>query len=162
MTTRIAINTILASDDIMVADGLSKVLTEDGDILVCGIFCDINQIQKNVNLISLDVIIVDHIVDGISGLAAARIILSSNPNKFQIILLTSTEERSTSSRALSVGIQGCITKQQSGTTLRQSVRAVANGGTFFRPKPDIITAREQAIKQVVNNNCYTQNDHLTN
>lgn len=128
----------------MVADGLAKVLSEEGDIAVQGIVLDGAEVCRAMIRTAPDVVVLDASMEGIADLTAIAHLVSKQQSGVHIVLLTEREDRGVSRRAMLIGIQGCVAKCHNGLVLRQAVRTVATGGSFFRPSPAMGVERSKS------------------
>jgi DNA-binding NarL/FixJ family response regulator len=118
---------VLAEDHAPMAEKLRALLEASCDI--------VESVEDGAALIAAvaalrpDAIVSDIAMPGLSGLAAARIILAEQPNA-RIVFVTIRDEPSVVRAALHCGVLGYVLKGDAGDELSRAVRTVAAGRQY--------------------------------
>jgi DNA-binding NarL/FixJ family response regulator len=83
-----------------------------------------------------DVIIVDMITDGISGIETARWIKEQTPS-IKIIILSSQFNKEFLHAIVTMGVDGYLIKDVNATLIREALKSLSAGSNYFVNKPKI-------------------------
>jgi len=123
---------ILAEDHVLVRQGLRRIILEDPTVQV------IHEVGDGLELLELlknttpDVVILDISMPRLAGLEAARIIKTKYP-AIKIMILTMHRERTFFQKAMEIGVNGYVLKDEADTTLNSAITAVLEDKTYFSP-----------------------------
>jgi two-component system response regulator NreC len=134
-TVRVAtkqIHTLIVDDHTLVRSGLRLLLEAELDILVDDEAGDAEQAVRLARRHRPDVILLDVVMPGRSGLDAAPEILEAAP-KAKILVLSMQDDPSYVRQAFSAGATGYLLKEAADDELVQAVREVAGGGRYVHP-----------------------------
>lgn len=122
-------NVLVVDDDKLVAASLKTILEAAGEIKVC---CTGNSGEEAVRLFKEykpDVLLMDIRMEGMTGLEAAKIIISDYPEA-KILFLTTFSDNDYIASALHIGAKGYILKQEY-ESIAPAINAVYNGQSVF-------------------------------
>ncbi len=123
---------ILAEDHVLVRQGLKRIIQEDPAVQV------IQEAGDGLELLGLlkestpDMVILDISMPRLGGLEAAQIIKTQYP-AMKIMILTMHRERNYFQKALRIGVDGYILKEEADTDLNLAIKAVLDDNTYFSP-----------------------------
>ena len=126
------IRVLIADDHELVRHGLRELLALEDDIEVIG---DVGDGVEAVNLsksLRPDIVLLDLLMPGKSGLEALADILQEDPQA-RIIILTGLDDEATVFQAMQLGAAGYILKTASPHELAQAIRAAAQDGLPLDP-----------------------------
>ena len=126
------IRVLIVDDHALVRSGLRLLLESEGDMSVADEAGDAEQAIRLARLHKPDVILLDVVMPGRSGLDAAADILEAAP-KAKILVLSMQDDPSYVRRAFSAGATGYLLKEAADDELVQAVREVASGGRYVHP-----------------------------
>jgi DNA-binding NarL/FixJ family response regulator len=127
------IRVLIADDHALVREGIRRVLDEDPGFDVVAEAADGRQAITRVEETEPDVAILDISMPELSGLEAARRLRDEHPD-LKILILSMHDETEYVMRAVHAGAAGYLLKDDAGPALlRQAVRAVHAGDSFFSP-----------------------------
>jgi two-component system response regulator NreC len=135
-TARVAtkqIHTLIVDDHTLVRSGLRLLLEAEPDVLVDDEAGDAEQAIRLARLHKPDVVLLDVVMPGRSGLDAAPEILEAAP-KARILVLSMQDDPSYVRQAFSAGATGYLLKEAADDELVQAVREVAGGGRYVHPE----------------------------
>lgn len=116
-----------------VLDGLVAALVDEPSFEVITRHTSPSEALAVVDRATPSVIVVDQDLTGTSGLRTARQ-LRARWRHFRLVVLISSPRESLALAALAAGTNGLVVKDGDAPTLREAVRAVANGGTYIDPR----------------------------
>lgn len=126
------IRIVIAEDHGLVADGLSAMLSVEGDMEVIEVVTSGEALVESVDHHRPDVALVDVKLIGMDGLTAVReIVQRGGPTR--MMALTMSTDQSTVARAVAAGVAGYLPKDVRREELIEAVRAVASGKGFLHP-----------------------------
>lgn len=126
------IRIVIAEDHGLVADGLSAMLSVEGDMEVIEVVTSGEALVESVDRHRPDVALVDVKLIGMDGLTAVReIVQRGGPTR--MMALTMSTDQSTVARAVAAGVAGYLPKDVRREELIEAVRAVASGKGFLHP-----------------------------
>ena len=127
------IRILIADDHDLVREGLIARLNISDNMEICGEadngICALQKAQS----LTPDIIFLDISMPGMSGLEAAKKILSVSPNS-KIIFLSVYDNPEYIHEALRIGAKGYLLKDVSREEMMVAVNAVFNGGTYLGSK----------------------------
>lgn len=126
------ITILLADDHAIVRQGLRVLLEAEPDFMVVGESSDAAQVPSLVEELQPNVLVLDIMMPGISGLEAAWQVHQRSPETSVIILSMHANEAYVLA-ALRNGAAGYVLKDSSASDLLQAVREVSLGRRFLSP-----------------------------
>jgi DNA-binding NarL/FixJ family response regulator len=123
---------ILADDHVLVRQGLRRIIQEDPSMQV------IHEAGDGVELLALlegstpDIVILDISMPRLQGLEAAQIIKEQYPT-IKIMILTMHREKNYFQKAMEIGVNGYVLKEEADTALNIAIRTVLENKTYFSP-----------------------------
>ena len=123
---------VLADDHPVVRQGLRTVLAAARGLEVVGEAADGLEAVEVVERLQPDVLVVDVLMPGLSGLDVTRRVRQHSPKTIVLVLSMHADEAYVL-EALRNGAAGYVIKDASGADLVQAVRAVAGGGRYLSP-----------------------------
>jgi len=127
------IRVLIADDHAMVREGLSSVLTADGDIRVVATAANGAEALEAVNVDEVDVVVMDLSMPVMDGVDATRAVREAAPG-VRVLVLTSFTDRDRVRRAIDAGATGYQLKDAEPHELRAAVRAVHEGHAPLDPR----------------------------
>jgi DNA-binding NarL/FixJ family response regulator len=130
-----AVSIILADDHVLVRQGLRRIIQEDPSMKV------IHEAGDGVELLALlkdstpDIVILDISMPRLQGLEAARIIKEQYPT-IKIMILTMHREKNYFQRAMEIGVNGYVLKEEADAALNTAIKAVLKDKTYYSPLLD--------------------------
>jgi two-component system, NarL family, response regulator NreC len=123
---------LIVDDHTLVRSGLRLLLETEPDVVVDGEAGDAEQAVRLARLHKPDVILLDVVMPGRSGLEAAPDILAAAPQA-KILVLSMQDDPSYVRQAFSAGAAGYLLKEAADDELVQAVREVAAGRRYVHP-----------------------------
>ncbi len=123
------IRVLLVDDHRLLREGLNALLTTD-DIEVCGSLNSGEEAVTNAPVLKPDIVLMDIVMTGMTGIEATRWIKESN-NSIKVILISSEIRKELLEAGIQSGIDGYLPKDVSKVTLLEAIRAVSKGERFF-------------------------------
>jgi signal transduction histidine kinase/CheY-like chemotaxis protein len=133
MMTDQRIRLIVVDDHAIMREGLVRLLADEKDLQIVGLASSGRQAVELALRDSADVILLDVVMEDMTGLEAAREILAVQPEQ-KIIILTMYEEEAFLREALQAGAKGYFLKGSNSEELIDTIRLVYQGGTYLAPK----------------------------
>lgn len=124
---------MLVDDHAVVRAGLAAILNYEDDIEVVGQSADGLQAVRSAKELMPDVIIMDLVMPGLSGIEATARIAAEIPDA-KVIVLTSYGSSDDIDKVLRVGALGAVTKTASNDFLVQAIRMVSEGRKVISPE----------------------------
>jgi DNA-binding NarL/FixJ family response regulator len=124
------ISVLLGDDHKVVRDGLRVMLDAEMDIEVLGDTGEGQEVIRLVRELQPDVIVLDILMPGISGIEVARQIRKINEDA-AIVILSMHASREYIFRALDAGCLGYILKESAGSEVIKAIRQVAKGKRYL-------------------------------
>ena len=124
-----AFRILIADDHEVVRLGIRSMLTARG-WQVCGEAADGREAVYKTTRLEPDLVILDEGMPGLSGVEAARQILSNNGRQ-RILMLAGADLEPMMREALKAGVRGLILKSDPGDELVEAITALQQGRTFF-------------------------------
>jgi DNA-binding NarL/FixJ family response regulator len=132
MPSRKPIKIILADDHAMVRRGIKKILLEDPGLLVIEEAGDGVELLEKLKNVTPDLAIVDISMPRMGGLEAAARIKKHCP-RIKILILTMHRDREFLKRAMDLGVDGYILKEEMDIDLHQAIEDISAGKTYTSP-----------------------------
>jgi DNA-binding NarL/FixJ family response regulator len=123
----------IADDHGLMRQGLISMLEDEPTLEIVG---NVDSGEAAVNLaneISPDVLLMDIVMRGMTGIEATRWIKESNP-RIKIILISSEVSKDFISAGIKSGIDGYLPKDTDKETLINAIRSVVKGQQYFSPE----------------------------
>jgi two-component system, NarL family, response regulator NreC len=127
-----SVHVLIVDDHTLVRSGLRLLLAAEDDLHVDDEAGDAEQAIRLARLHKPDVILLDVVMPGRSGLEAAADILEAAPES-KILVLSMQDDPSYVRQAFGVGATGYLLKEAADDELVQAVREVASGGRYVHP-----------------------------
>lgn len=127
------IKLIVVDDHDIMREGLVRLLKHEPDLQIVGLASNGREAVDLARRKPADVILLDIVMDDMSGLEAARQILSVRP-EVKIVMVTMYEEKAFLYEALQSGASGYFLKGSNSNELINTIRNVHKGGTYLDPK----------------------------
>jgi len=127
-----SIRVLIVDDHTLVRSGLRLLLEAEDDVVVDDEAADAEQAIRLARLHKPDVILLDVVMPGRSGIEAADEILAAAP-KAKILVLSMQDDPSYVRQAFTAGATGYLLKEAADDELVQAVREVAAGGRYVHP-----------------------------
>ncbi|MGC1244174.1 MAG: response regulator transcription factor [Chryseosolibacter sp.] len=124
------ISVVLVDDHTLVRDAIATVLEQHGDIQVVGSFSSGEEMIGKVRELGPDVILMDIILKGMSGIEATRWVKERN-SQIKVILLSQEIKKELLTAGIQSGIDGYLPKEAEKDLLIQAVRTVYGGKKYF-------------------------------
>lgn len=122
----------LADDHIVVRQGLRALLETEPDFRIVSEAGDGPEAVHLVERLQPDVLVLDLMLPGLSGLEVTRLVSQSSP-KTRVLILSMYADEAYVLRALKNGAAGYVLKDSSAADLVQAVREVACGRRYLSP-----------------------------
>jgi DNA-binding NarL/FixJ family response regulator len=160
------ISCLVVDDHAIVREGLRRVLSQLGDLVVVGEAASGEAALELLSLCRPEVVLMDARMPGIGGVAAARAIATEHPG-VRVVMFTAHAEQDLLWEALDAGAQGFVLKDSDSGALVAAIRQVMGGEPYVDPRlaPDflrqlakprnagILSAREREILQMLADGC---------
>lgn len=123
---------VLADDHIVVRQGLRALLETEPDFRIVGEAGDGLETVHLVERLQPDVLVLDLMLPGLSGLEVTRLVRQGSPQT-RVLILSMYADEAYVMRALKNGAAGYVLKDSSAADLVQAVREVAGGRRYLSP-----------------------------
>jgi DNA-binding NarL/FixJ family response regulator len=130
MTTMEKIRILLVDDHRLIRDGLAAILVHIDDIEVVGSVSSGEEAIRESPSVRPDVILMDIMMGGMTGIEATRWIKEQNA-AIKIILISSEVKKELVTGGIQCGIDGYLPKDVDKEILIEAIRTVKKGGKFF-------------------------------
>ncbi|HLE57304.1 MAG TPA: response regulator transcription factor [Rhodothermia bacterium] len=153
------IRVLIVDDHAVVREGIRHVLSSESDFEVVGEAAGGEEAVTLAESLNPDIVIMDLSMPDLPGLEAARRIRARVP-RTAILVLSIHDHQEYVLRSIEAGTQGYLRKDSSPSELRNAIRAVHEGGTFFSAP----VARNLSLaigKRAPDENPGTRGDSLT-
>lgn len=124
------IRTLIADDHTIVLEGLKQVLSNDASISVVGTAENGEEVIHFLRFHEVDIVVLGINMPVMDGITCAREIKKTFP-QVQIVILTMYPQKSFVKEILSIGIDGCMLKNNTGKELNEAIHRVYNGKQYF-------------------------------
>ncbi len=142
----------LADDHQMFRQGLATMLSKTGTIDIIGEASDGLEALKALSTISPDVAIIDIAMPGINGIELCRRIRKEMV-QVKVIILTMQGDPFYTTEALEAGAHGYLLKEESFSSLEDSIKAVNKGKTVISPTLHSHILEDAIEKQKLGEDC---------
>jgi DNA-binding NarL/FixJ family response regulator len=127
------IRVLIADDHPFLRSALGDLLAGTDDIRVVAECADGSEVVEAAARTGPDVVLMDLLMPGTSGLEATRALRATLPG-VRVIVLTGSLSAAAAREALGLGVAGFLLKaHDEGDALPRQIRAVAAGGTAWSP-----------------------------
>lgn len=126
------ISTIVADDHAVVRRGMQALLEAESGISIVGVAADGLETVRLTERLKPDVVVLDLMMPGLSGLEALRIIRERSP-RTRIVILSMYSSSAFIAQALQAGAIGYVLKGCTEENLVRSVKEAAAGRRFLSP-----------------------------
>lgn len=124
------IRVLLVDDHTILRDGISALLSAVPDVEVVGGCSSGEEAINALSTYSPHVILMDIMMDGMTGLEASKWIKDQEPS-IKIIIISSEIKKEFVSNGIKVGIDGYLPKNVDKDTLVAAIHTVVKGGKYF-------------------------------
>jgi two-component system, NarL family, response regulator NreC len=126
------IRVLIVDDHAVVRSGLRKVLESESDVEVVGEAGDAKDAVFETRAQQPDVILMDVVLPGKSGIDATPDVLHDAPDA-KVLILSMQDDPNYVRQAFAAGAAGYILKEAADTDVVAAVREVASGGRYVHP-----------------------------
>jgi DNA-binding NarL/FixJ family response regulator len=130
MTTTSKINVLIVDDHRLLRDGLAALLRQAEDIEIVGSAPSGEEAISIFPSLKPDVILMDIMMGGMTGIEATRWIKEQDGN-VKVILISSEIKKELVTAGIQCGIDGYLPKDVDLNVLHEAIRTVKNGGRYF-------------------------------
>jgi DNA-binding NarL/FixJ family response regulator len=124
---------VLVADDHMIArTGIRHVLESEADFEVIGEAASGSEALALTLELQPDVVVLDISMPGVTGLEVAGRLRASSPDT-RILILSMHDQAEYVLESVRAGAHGYLLKDTAATELREAIRAVCQGGSYFSP-----------------------------
>jgi len=127
-----SIRVLVCDDHAMVRSGLRLLLEADPGIEVVGEAPDADDAIERARALSPDVVLLDVVLRGRSGLDAIAELLTAAPGT-KVLMLSMQDDPRYVRAAFAAGADGYLQKEAAGAELIEAIREVASGRSFVHP-----------------------------
>lgn len=121
---------LIVDDHRLLRDGLSALLNQADDIDIVGSVPSGEEAISIFPSLKPDVILMDIMMGGMTGIEATRWIKEQDPN-VKVILISSEIKKELVTAGIQCGIDGYLPKDVDLSVLQEAIRTVRNGGRYF-------------------------------
>ena len=150
----------LVDDQTIFREMVAELLTDPRHEIV-GQFSTGQEALEAIPDLAVDLIVLDVVLPDMSGLEVLRR-LGAPLRRTQVLLLTGSERADVVQQAVRLGVDGIVMKGMPLSELREAIRRIETGGTFFcassqtllrqvaqKPVAEALTPRERQVVQLV-------------
>ncbi|MDQ3162144.1 MAG: response regulator transcription factor, partial [Actinomycetota bacterium] len=139
------IRVVIVDDHAVVRAGIRLLLECHEDIEVVGEGGTADEAVRAARLEKPDVVLLDVIMPGESGIAATPKILAAAPGT-RVLILSMQDDPNYVRQAFAAGVHGYVLKEAADVEVVQAVREVAGGGRYVHPAlgAKLVTAEVEA------------------
>lgn len=124
------IKVMIVDDHRLLRDGLEALLTQADDIDIVGSVPSGEEAISIFHSLKPDVILMDIMMGGMTGIEATRWIKEQDQN-VKVILISSEIKKELVTAGIQCGIDGYLPKDVESNVLGEAIRTVRNGGRYF-------------------------------
>lgn len=129
-TINTKIKVLIVDDHRLLRDGLAALLAQADDVEIVGSVPSGEQAISVFPSVKPDVILMDIMMGGMTGIEATRWIKEQDAN-VKVILISSEIKKELVTAGIQCGIDGYLPKDVDLTVLAEAIRTVRNGGRYF-------------------------------
>jgi two-component system response regulator NreC len=126
------VSVLICDDHALVRSGLRKLLESEVGVEVVGEAADAEEAIERVAAEQPDVLLLDVVLPGRSGIEALPDLLAAAPET-QVLVLSMQDDPSYVRQAFAAGATGYLLKEAADAELRQAIRDVADGRRYVHP-----------------------------
>jgi two-component system response regulator NreC len=126
------IRVLVVDDHSVVRSGLKLLLAAEDDIEVAGDAGNADQAALRAELLKPDVVLLDVVMPGRSGIDVTPEILERSPGS-KVLVLSMQDDPRYVREAFAAGASGYVLKEAADSEVVHAVREVANGGRYVNP-----------------------------
>lgn len=131
MTTAVSkIKVLIVDDHRLLRDGLAALLGQADDIDIVGSVPSGEEAISTLPSLRPDVILMDIMMGGMTGIEATRWIKEQDPN-VKVVLISSEIRKELVTAGIQCGIDGYLPKDVDLKVLHEAIRTVKGGGRYF-------------------------------
>lgn len=123
---------LLVDDHVLVRQGIRRIIQEAPGLSIIGEAGDGLELLEMLEKTSPDLVILDISLPKLRGLEAVEEIKKSYP-AVKVLILTMHKDKEYLQRALAIGADGYLLKEDADVALHAAIRDVRNGKTFVSP-----------------------------
>jgi two-component system response regulator NreC len=123
---------LVCDDHALLRSGLSRLLDAEEDLEVVGEAANAEEVVERAGAIGPDVVLLDIVMPGRSGLEALPELLAAAPEA-KVLMLSMQDDPGYVRRAFAAGASGYLVKEAADAELVQAVREVAAGRRYVHP-----------------------------
>jgi two-component system response regulator NreC len=127
-----SVRVLICDDHALVRAGLHRLLESEPEIDVVGEAADAEQALAAIARLHPDVLLLDVVMPGRSGIAALPDLLAASPET-RVLLVSMQDDPSYVRQAFAVGASGYLLKEAADAELVQAIRDVAAGERYVHP-----------------------------
>jgi DNA-binding NarL/FixJ family response regulator len=127
------IRVLVVDDHAVVRSGLKLLLAAEDDIEVVGDAGNADQAALRAKLLQPDVVLLDVVMPGRSGIDVTPEILENAPES-KVLVLSMQDDPRYVREAFGAGASGYVLKEAADSEVVQAVREVASGGRYVNPE----------------------------
>jgi len=128
-----AVRIVVADDHQVVRAGFAAMLDTQPDFTVVGTACDGEEAVRLGRELLPDVVLMDVRMPGVDGIEATRQLVTGQPNRPRVLILTTFDLDDYVYDALRAGASGFLLKDVTAERLFDAVRVVASGEALLAP-----------------------------
>jgi DNA-binding NarL/FixJ family response regulator len=126
------ITVFVADDHMIVRSGIRHVLEDEEDFVVVGEAASAAEALDSILELRPDVVVLDISMPGMSGLEATARLRSAAP-KTRVLILSMHDNAEYVLESVRAGAHGYLLKDTAATELREAIRTVCRGQSYFSP-----------------------------
>ena len=138
------VRVLIADDHPIFRDGLRALLATDDSIQLVGEAADGGDVQRLVEQLQPEIVLMDLHMPGVDGVAATREIVQRSPH-VAVIVLTMFDDDDSVFAAMRAGARGYVVKGAEQEEIGRAVRAVASGEAIFGGLAETVKAMRAAM-----------------
>ncbi|HWT86996.1 MAG TPA: response regulator transcription factor [Myxococcales bacterium] len=123
----------LVDDHLLFREGLRAMLASAKDLEIVAEASNAQEALPAVRASQPEVVVLDVMLPGISGIGVARELLREDPNR-RVLALSMVADEAHVADALQAGVLGYACKSQSAAEVMDAIRTVARGETYLAPQ----------------------------
>src|ERR1041385_6587590 len=126
------IKVVVVDDHAIVREGLKRIVSESGGMMVTGEAADGHEAMRVIKIVPCDVVLLDITIPNKSGLDVLKELHAETP-RLPVLVLSMHPEDQYAVRVLRAGAAGYGTKESAPAKLVQAIRKVVRGGKYVTP-----------------------------